>query len=1604
MPSSSSTRSRIPRSTGATGSNENAPPVPSLAGKSTRLAGVRGGSLKVSKIPLVPSIASSTASGSARTLRKTASQATIVIRRDSPSGDEQVAPSASRDEQTSGPKVRFNEAEDDQEQMPTPPNSQSPPGKKTTAAGKGKGKAELLAPSSSQSQTRSSGKSTAAASRRTSRSPIPPGPSHAPQVLAARRRSSVSPLPATATTSTAAPVPSTSQSSQLSQSSRRTRARPRPSETLPVAIVISSDDESEPDELLLLPAEKLRGRGEGKQRVWRAHRETSARPVEALRGERKGVKKELSVEREQEGQAASSQPPTASLAWDAEPVPAFQPLAFNDNSAAPNVEEAAPAEAEQVDGYGADLGGFDGHNFDFDADAIQFGDTAVEQPVQDAAVDDEIAALSKAIEDVQQDQFLDLQEQSSGSDDEGEADPAAVMQASPARSTIMPDAADSDVSSADKVEVNEVDAPTSSFFHPSASVRGARPSYPPLSPNRTGQYDLNVPVRLDSSPVRGPSVALEAEEQVEQEVQDAEEKRGRPAREWRRKSVEQEEGDVFGAALAGAEQTVEAEAEVEDVKVEDLSQEAPADTVEAGRPASAVPTAAPASSKIYVPVLPALLRPATLFSPFRSPSPAPSLASRQQPNFASPKLPRERFPSLAPSSHAASPAPLPPSSAKAWTRGPAFFRSSSFSPPPHAGLARTATLYERNSRLRGGEVEQSREYHQFAGLEASSPMVESVKAVEENVAGSGEGSEEDEDDEEVVLVGQESQVLERSRSKSASPDASPPPPTVADRSASSPSPVDEVQEVDAIDNDERMASPAASMRSFASPARSANGDVLMSSPAASIRSVVMASPSLDRRQQESTPASKKGKERASLSPLRSVGGSPLKARIGEFVEGGRTKLQGLLFGPRASTPRVEDESSAGNAGEVVSPPVEPARGEQTQTVEQDEDEDGPFSRPHLHPQSRTLAPDLTFPTLSHSRSNASLASNTSTRSSRRRRPSHPSLPVIEVSSTDARAAARAAAILKIYHKYVEQGIESVPTEKGDASQEQGALEEDEEDEEELRTLLLDAEDEVREQIPLGKSPAVAASATAQPVETVAAPARSERDSTAGLSSVVGERWTSQEWRRLEQTLVELGRRQRRGTSVVSVSMTSESIAAASVIGEDVETEDVVEAFLRKWGVSRDECVGEWAWDKLVVRVDALKARRAKDARSRRAESAASSVRPVPALAQSRQEPLEAELRRASSPAEQEDSQDDTPDALVGVKAEPTSDDEERHSASASDEAGESSSADEHDETFFAPSSSRRERRIRRESIEAVYLPTALANPALRHLYDDTPPEKPKVPLQDTTRDESPSPGSDANASDSVGSRESTPSQPDAPSNKFPGSASRLFSYLGSFVRRSPAPSPSSTRATAPASASASPGPEMQQIRLSSALVTPQFAETSKPYPPIPSAISGKPLPHLKDRKILPLPPSHFPRDADDSGDMFSPVASTSRVTLDEDANESTLSLGRQPTRRRRSSGNGERSRVWDVVNAIEEAESSREEEEARIIELLQTSGGGAKRRAAGGDLRQQEGDDPKGKGKAKEWEWRKFVEIDKELQRTMIPTGTRALDRRVSGERRASRR
>jgi hypothetical protein len=219
--------------------------------------------------------------------------------------------------------------------------------------------------------------------------------------------------------------------------------------------------------------------------------------------------------------------------------------------------------------------------------------------------------------------------------------------------------------------------------------------------------------------------------------------------------------------------------------------------------------------------------------------------------------------------------------------------------------------------------------------------------------------------------------------------------------------------------------------------------------------------------------------------------------------------------------------------------------------------------------------------------------------------------VIEICSSDAKAAARAAAILKVYHKYVEQGIEGSLA-RDEASrvireaERNGKLaavgepeddSEEEEDEEELRTLLLDAEEEVRETFGRGlsvsgsesekgsKSPEAqedededeevrsvllshspsppASQRAAVPSSSVASHARSRsvsNTSTSGLSSVVGDKWTSQEWRRLEQSLVELKRRLK-----------------ADGQGREVEAIEVLEAFLKKWGIHKEELRGDWEW-------------------------------------------------------------------------------------------------------------------------------------------------------------------------------------------------------------------------------------------------------------------------------------------------------------------------------------------------------------------------------------------------------------------------------------------
>lgn len=447
----------------------------------------------------------------------------------------------------------------------------------------------------------------------------------------------------------------------------------------------------------------------------------------------------------------------------------------------------------------------------------------------------------------------------------------------------------------------------------------------------------------------------------------------------------------------------------------------------------------------------------------------------------------------------------------------------------------------------------------------------------------------------------------------------------------------------------------------------------------------------------------------------------------------------------------------------------------------------------------------------------------------------------------------------------------------------------------------------------------------------------------------------------------------------------------------------------------------------MIRVEALQARRAKDAQSKRAAS----VRPqstgpylssrTPAPGNSSDEtPHELSVHATGeldghSLIKLEVSHEADEDALA--RGENCSADELSSDEGDSDSGGDAGA----DETFFAPE--RRYRR-RRSSIEPVHQPTALANPALRHLYDATPaPEKPHLPLRGIVRSLPPAPASDEEGEDNAGSAspsesgdrsQHTPEPRDASpeTGKSPSSAQRLLSYLGSFVRRSPAASPSSTRAAPRSPDSSSPEatperPEMKQVSQQSAI--PSLAGVR-------GERTSKPLPPISDRKILPLPPSHVSvtftpapqAAADASYDQSFSAADTT-------AQSSSVFVPLAFRRRRRSSnsaGPGERSLVWDVVNAIEEAESSREEEEARIVELLQntsgTGGGGIKRRAAAGDLRVATATDPtfdgKAKGKGKTVDWRGFVEIDRELERVFVPTGTRALDRRVSGEKRATRR
>ncbi|GAA5878354.1 hypothetical protein JCM8547_007529 [Rhodosporidiobolus lusitaniae] len=1834
----SSRSSRIPRS--APSYNENAATV------SVAITGKTTAPLTRSRIPSASSLLSSqvasTNSSSARPLSSTgaahdptpAYSSLVGIALQLPTSDPALG-ETKQDE-----KSKFAD-----EQMPTPPNSHSPPPEEQEQdeQAKGKGRKPSTAGKPTAARTTSTvvsrlprSRTTCASAsssqlappapklRRSSRSPsaqqavveIPAGPSHAPHVLAARRRSSVSPLPppAASTSSASSSKPAAKKLSKSTSSpsllnsikpepasisapkkpSKRS-LRPRPSETLPAPISLNSSDSEADDPILLLGPEQTRGKGEGKagaglvlgrhlgRHLGRGKRGTPA-PRERMRRVSEG-RSAVEVAEETEVEVELNERIKEEEKGEGEAMP-----------------EALAVEQEQEEDYG---GGYDAP----DAFSPPAGDEQDDTPSFFARpAYDEQHQLEGEQKDHyaqygQTDAYAPLVDASSGSEADPNDFPAEV------------DAAEAPVEQVgEEVEQDDEDDPsdpeplpvleTSFAYSHTRNRGGGRPSYPPLSAEVSGEWDSEVPLRLGSeSPVKEMEQEQEGEEAVQELV----------------------EGQVE-AVVEEKEETVE---EREEVVVEDFPPVEQEGDIEEHRQLSPSPFPSPAPQALDALSPPPPVAASTnafrspspaVFSPFfRRPSPSLAFASpvalprgstpsaQNKLSIASPRLPRQLHSHLSPSNFpspaqqaipivAVSPAPPPPpaeapasavSSSRTWTRGPAFFRSSSFSPPPHADQPRSATLYARypgrsSSPVgdEGGEAEKSREYHRFADLTPTSPHVEEIRELRREVRelserGASEGStqaeegqeereqeqeDEEEEEEEVVLVGHEQEALERARSlsRSLSPPPAPSPHLLAGTTPARKSRLSSVVSVDAHDEegeqeeeeqeapptpakdflsshhsdeeDERMSSPVTSLRSprnSASPPRSPAGEnILMSSPSPVRSSFLPSTHSSAHALASPTPsASSSTSNSASTSmkklpptPLaagaheadedaRMASPSPVKRVVGEVLERGRERIKGLLFSP---SPRPEREKGKGKERE------EEEEGEQQQeNREEEEDEDdqpfpefetqaGPSSsrfaavaNESLFTAYSTSSASLSY-SHSHSHSNLSTASRRSSTSRRRSRPrprpSHPTLPIIEISSSDPRAAARAAAILKCYHDYIEQGVEHVDA-LSSARREFGAQEgeEDEEggedEEEELRTLLVDAEEEVRKDLPRRRSESIAEGDTTgsfvlpspynrnrnnQLSRPSTSSAATSAPSTSAPPPVNLHTWTSTDWRRLEHALVEVGRRFRRGESVSSVGTADVSIVStASAVGEEVEPERVVEVFLGKVGVGRGELSGAWEWNTLLARVQALKTRRAKDFRlkhSQRGSSAASSSfssaapagatgyarTPLPPVREEQPrkkgkqpESLEEELRKASSPAaedeqeeqefEDEDEEERSPSPVLShVKTEQMSeygdeqheDEQEQERDFTSDEEDdESRNVD--DDTFFGNGAvANKDRRRRRSSVQPVYLPTALSNPKLRHIFDDTPPEKPKVPLTDYLRDddeaqeESPAPEGDEEESRA---RETiTPEQDDErePSQP-PSSAQRLFSYLGSFVRRSPAPepdSPSSVRAAAPTSRYTSPDaavagslspvpaeqqPEMQEARLAQpALVTPRFASTSKPFPPI-----DKDLPHPGDRKILPFPPSHFPHLQQQQPTIsYTPVASSSKQTFDDPSSSSftprnASSLSSKP-HRRRSSGEG---RVSEIVNAIEEAESSREEEEARIVELLQ-SGRRGKRRAVPGDLRSElEGGGGKGKGKEKatdEGEWRGFVEIERDLEKAamMVPAGTRALDRRPSGELRATRR
>ncbi|KAM0791631.1 hypothetical protein ACM66B_006069 [Microbotryomycetes sp. NB124-2] len=534
--------------------------------------------------------------------------------------------------------------------------------------------------------------------------------------------------------------------------------------------------------------------------------------------------------------------------------------------------------------------------------------------------------------------------------------------------------------------------------------------------------------------------------------------------------------------------------------------------------------------------------------------------------------------------------PLPPVPREVvWTRGPAFFRSSpSSAASPARNSLRILTPPKSAPPTPPKQLESAQQQQQPSASRARSSSMTMSEAPS-------------------------SPSVRRSKSSTAMSDVSMSSParagSIMDVLMNSPSPI---KRVTLTANSSVPASPMSRLYPQLPP----------TSPSAALSSndLKMASPNSVKKVTTTTTTT--------TTTTASVPGSLERLRIGGIVQAGRDTLSRLLFGKMSPKPAAlrsvatfdavvyaderaetdnfdsQDDEDEGVAS-VTADEVEVGEQDDAESLiheeqydgdkgsheqagddvvneseQDDEDETGPASE--VEDELEQLKDDeavtesrltpvpsrLSLPLTTYGRPATSTISRHTPRSTT-------GAPIVSVSSTDPKAAARAAAILKVYHDYVDQGLEVPESVLRDVGIRRSAVKGRYVGRAEAgRELIQEAVEDLIAS-PRGLVVAIAAA------DEVEQQQQQQQQQQQEDSATRDGAWSTKDWRRLESVLVDEAKRSR-----------SRSV--------DVDPSAVVKRFLEDRGEGKD-AGAEWSREMLTARVQAIQKRRAQDANKRIAD-------------------------------------------------------------------------------------------------------------------------------------------------------------------------------------------------------------------------------------------------------------------------------------------------------------------------------------------------------------------------------------------------------------------